>query len=98
MHTQLRRKTKVGVNLCTHKEAYKHYGIVNKEKENGTQSNTHICTHRADVNAKTHILKPGKLRYVTECTVLSIFSRDVRSHMGHLSHCGHPAGSNVPLL
>lgn len=72
-----------------------------KQRESKWYAVTHIHTfaHIVRIDTmQTHKPTPENLRYMTERTVLSIFSRDVRPHTGHLSHCGHPAGNNVPLL
>lgn len=91
---------KARVNSFTRKQADKHYSTVNRKEmvSSSTQIHTLLHTYECEETIQTHRLKLGNLSYITECTVLSIFSRDVRSNTGHLSHCGHPAGNNVPLL
>lgn len=91
--TQLRRKMKAKVKLCTQQN---HGGTVIKGRE--IVCSKHKQMH-GDKNKtiQTGRMNPGTMWDETTCTVHSLLSRDVRSHTGHLSHCGHPAGNKVPL-
>lgn len=67
VHAALRRKMKAGVNSCTREEAYRHYGIINKERVcSRTHKYTPMCTYKCKDTMQTHKLKPGNLWYIKE--------------------------------